>query len=111
MNLTIATSIIKDSDTLIQVLKSKNAELIEDAIHKLTMSILNCLYTGKSKENLVCPLARFIIYTSVLPTGKIEDPAGVNATLTELKWPLRASTFWEMVRRFEDETSQEDALL
>ena len=49
------------------------------------MSILNETYNGKSKENIACPLGRFIIYTCVLPSGKFEDPEGINTILTKLK--------------------------
>ena len=97
MNLMIAPSIIEDSNSLISALKSKNDGLIENAIHKLMMSTLNLPY--KSKERFICPISRFIIYASVLPSGQIHDPGGVNGILTELKWPFRASTFWEMVQQ------------
>jgi hypothetical protein len=93
MNLSIAPSIIDDSDCLKKVLKSNNSESIENAIHTLIMTILN--RSSKPGEKFICPLKRFIIYANVLPSGRIEDPKGINATLTELKWPMRATTFWE----------------
>ena len=95
MNLTFAPSTVEDSDSLLTALKSGNSDLIVNAIHKLMTSILNLSY--KSKERFTCPISRFIMYTSVLPSGQIEDPGAVNGTLTELKWPFRASTFWEIV--------------
>lgn len=93
MNLSIASSIIDASDCLKKALKSNNGDLIENTIHALIMAILN--RSSKHGEKFICPLKRFIIYASVLPSGKIEDPAGINATLTELKWPIRATAFWE----------------
>jgi hypothetical protein len=100
MNLMIAPTIITESNSLVEALKSKVEELIENAIHKLTMAILNC--PSKANERFICPLSRFILYASLSPSGRFDDPKGINATLTELKWPLRASTFWEIVLQSQD---------
>ena len=108
MNLAIPPGIIERSDELIKVLKSNNGESIENAIHALILAVANL--TLNPTENFVCPLSRFIIYVSVLPSGKIEDPKGINATLTELKWPIRATMFWEIFQRSKD-GNQEDTEL
>lgn len=100
MNLLISSTIIEHSDHLIKVLKSNNSESIENAIHTLIMTVLNLPSTPS--EKFICPLKRFITYASVLPSGKIEDPKGINGTLTNLKWPIRATTFWETVVQSEN---------
>lgn len=64
------------------------------------MTVLN--RSLKPGENFICPLNRFIIYVSVMPSGKIEDPQGINATLTNLKWPIRATTTWETFLQCKD---------
>ena len=95
MNLNIAPAIIKHSKSLMNALESNDNKLIDDTLHKLIMSILNIQYTPKG--NFTCPLYMFIVYSSVSPSGQILDPGGVNGILSELKWPLHASTFWEIV--------------
>lgn len=99
MDLNIAISIIELSNSLVNALKSDDSQLIDDALHKLTMSILN--FQHQPKGNFICPVYRFIIYSSISPSGQILDPGGVNGILTDLKWPFRASTFWEIVCQLE----------
>ena len=105
MNLNIAPSIIEHSSTLLNALESDDGQLplaatrIDDALHKLTMLMLN--FQHKQKGNFICPIYRFIIYSSISSSGQILNPAGVNGILTELKWPFRASTFWEIVCQLE----------
>jgi hypothetical protein len=73
-----------------------DSESVENAIHQLIMVILNRV---NASNGYVCPIARFIIYTNVLPSGQIRNPGDINGTLTELKWPFHASTFWEAVQQ------------
>jgi hypothetical protein len=68
-----------------------------NAIHKLVMSILSRVHPPN--DLFTCPVACFIIYVNVLPLGKIHDPGAINSMLMELKWPSRASTFWEIVQQ------------
>jgi hypothetical protein len=109
MELPIAPIIIEYSDDLIKVLKSNNSEAIEHAIHRLIMGILDL--PSKPGEKFICPLKRFVIYASVMPSGKIEDPKGINATLTELKWPMRATTFGETILQSKDGIHNNDTEL
>jgi hypothetical protein len=65
--------------------------------HQLIMAILSEI-RGLDSGNK-CPGYFFIVFTNVLPSGKIRDVEDIRGTLSEIKWPLRASTFWEMVQR------------
>lgn len=95
----LAPPILDASRSLIQALESTNPHLEQAslAIHQLVIGILLRVHTPG--DLYTCPVARFIIYMNVLPSGKIRHPGEINGTLTELKWPFRASTFWEVLRR------------
>jgi hypothetical protein len=67
------------------------------AVHDLVMVILSQLL-GIDAGNK-CPGYYFIIFANVLPSGKIRDVEDILETLTEIKWPLRSSTFWEIVQQ------------
>lgn len=94
----LAPPILDASHSLIQALESTRPHLERaSAIHRLVMEIL--LRVRPPGDLYTCPVARFIIYMNVLPSGKIRHPGEINGTLTELKWPFRAATFWEVLRR------------
>jgi hypothetical protein len=94
----LAPPILDASHSLIQALRSTRPPLERaSAIHRLVMGIL--LRVRPPGDPYTCPVARFIIYMNVLPSGKICHPGEINGTLTELKWPFRAATFWEVLQR------------
>jgi hypothetical protein len=95
-SLDFAPPIVDLSLCLITKLETRDSASIEEAIHQLVMMILDRVNVT---DGYVCPVSRFIIYANVLPSGQIRDPGRINGTLTELKWPSRASTFWEAVRQ------------
>ena len=76
------------------------------AIHQLVIAIL--LRVHPPGDLYACPVARFIIYMNVLPSGQIRHPGDINGTLTELKWPFRASTFWEVLQKVDAGMNGED---
>ena len=103
----LAPSILDASYSLIQALESTRLHLDRaSAIHRLVMEIL--LRVRPPGDLYTCPVARFIIYMNVLPSGKIRHPGEINGTLTELKWPFRASTFWEVLQRVNTGIDSED---
>jgi hypothetical protein len=92
----LAPPIVECSLSLIRKLETKEPASIEKAIHQLIMLILDRVHMS---DGYVCPINIFIIFANVLPSGQIRDPGSVNGTLSELKWPSRASTFWEFVEQ------------
>jgi hypothetical protein len=93
----LAPSIVDHGRLLIQDLETRGS--VEEATHRLIMVILDTINVG---DDFFCPLSRFIVYVNVLPSGQIRDPGNINGTLTELKWPSRASAFWETVLQFKE---------
>lgn len=96
----LAPPILDAGRSLIQALVSDELTRA-GAIHRLVMAIL--LRVRPCGDSYTCPVARFIIYMNVLPSGKIRHPGEINGTLTELKWPFRASTFWEVLQQVHPE--------
>ena len=95
---------VAEGNALIAQLENETySGAIEKSIHQLIMVILNRI--RQPEDQFDCPVAYFIMYMSVLPSGKIHHPGEVNGTLTELKWPFRASTFWEVVEKSKIESN------
>lgn len=110
MNLNIVPSIVELSNSLINALKTDDSQLIDKALHDLTMSTLNFQQLETANSNFISPVYRFIIYSSISLSGQILDPGRINGILTDLKWPFRASTFWEFVCRLEQSDIEDPVL-
>jgi hypothetical protein len=93
----------KTSELLLKLSDGDNACT---AIHQLVMAILSDVRGLDSGTK--CPGYYFIVFANVLPSGKIRDVEDIRGTLSEIKWPLRASTFWEMIQRFKELAPGED---
>jgi len=53
-------------------------------------------------KNSHCPGHYFIIFQNVKISGQIGSIEDIGKTLSELKWPLRATMFWEILNQLED---------
>jgi hypothetical protein len=76
----------------------KGQKLLPLAIHRLIISILQepRLQGGSALPSIV---SLFIIFRNTMPSGMIKHPEDVSATLSELKWPFRGSSFWDIVQK------------
>jgi hypothetical protein len=68
-----------------------------NAIHRLIVAILSQLRDIPAEYQ--CPGSNFIMFDNVRLSGQIKDVEEIKATLSEVKWPFRASTFWETFER------------
>jgi hypothetical protein len=95
LHLTLSAPLPEKADQLISRLSEG-----EDAcmgVHELIVAILNqYLPVGAGQD---WPGYYFIVFDNVLLSGKIRDVDDIRGTLSELKWPLRAATFYEIVQR------------
>lgn len=71
------------------------------AIHHLLMGTLHQLRSNPF-ETSSSPFTLFLIFKNTKPTGTIKEPDEISTTITELKWPLRATGFHEIVVRLKD---------
>jgi hypothetical protein len=93
---TLSTGASNAATVLLNALKGN--ESLPLAIHRQISSILQEPRTqGSSGRPAV--VALFIIFRNTMPSGMIKHPEDINGTLSELKWPLRASSFSEMVQK------------
>lgn len=93
--LNLSPMLLEKSRHLIEALLSQTQ--VDKAIHDLIFATLMELRSGGVDYD--CPASRFIIYHNVLLSGQIRDVENVRGTLSELKWPFRASAFWEFLQR------------
>jgi hypothetical protein len=88
---------------LIQALKSsdnsKSAEaLVNTAIHRLLMATLHQARFG----TLRCPFTLFLVFINTKLSGVTRNPDDISGSVSELKWPLRAAGFHEIVVKLKE---------
>jgi hypothetical protein len=69
----------------------------QNAIHQLIIAILS--QNREIPPRYQCPGYYFIIFDNVRLSGQIKDVQDIETTLSEIKWPLRASAFWEIFQQ------------
>lgn len=69
----------------------------QNTIHHLIIAILS--QTREIPPRYQCPGHYFIIFDNVRLSGQIKDVQDIETTLSEIKWPLRASAFWEILQQ------------
>ena len=88
-------------------LASKDKSRIIRGVHKMTMSILKepqMLPTGNSAS----PITLYLAYQNTMPSGGIKHPEDINGTLTDFKWPVRATVFRDIVDAVEQQYSVDE---
>lgn len=68
------------------------------AVHALVTAILSQVLGGVTSGH-DAPGYQFIALTNVQHCGKIKDLDSIRATLSELRWTFRATTFFEITKR------------
>lgn len=101
----LAPELSSCSDDLLQAVRGQGNT--EDAIHRLILALLSQVQ-GLSSAQCSSPTYYFIIFLNVTLSGTIKDPEYIHASTSELKWPLRATAFREMVRKLEGAESDID---
>jgi hypothetical protein len=96
-NVGISAPVSEASQRLLDCLRipGTTATALQDAIHDLLMSLLQ-EPRKVSFNNSMSLCALFIIFRNVTESGQIRNPEDIRGTLTELKWPFRASAFREI---------------
>lgn len=113
-NFRISPLVSEASHRLLESLRSPDSgTTLADAIHHLLMSLLQEPRTIPFNTSMsLCAL--FIVFRNVTESGQIKNPEDIRGTLTELKWPFRASAFREITVQLialGDSDSTEDAVV
>lgn len=95
----LASPISDSAQQLLSLLSAGNpgVEECQNTIHQLIISILSQI--REIPPRYQCPGHYFIIFDNVRLSGQIKDVQDIETTLSEIKWPLRASAFWEILQR------------
>lgn len=102
--ITLSTGISNAAAVLLNALQGN--ESLPLAIHRQIMSILQEPRTqgGSALPSIV---TLFIVFRNTMPSGMIKHPEDISGTLSELKWPLRGSCFWDMVQKLKGVSDSE----
>lgn len=93
---------------LIQALKNTDGDTTAvTAVHNLLMVTL-CRIRSNPFETSPCPFVLFLIFKNTTLSGMIRQPEDISGIISELKWPLRATGFHEIVIRLKDIKAREN---
>jgi hypothetical protein len=88
---------------LLETLRTKDEGgfSISIAIHRLLLVTLRQLRSNPF-ETTPCTFALFLIFKNTAASGAIKPPEEISSTISELKWPLRAAGFHEIVLKLKE---------
>jgi hypothetical protein len=92
--LPLTQAISTRAEELLTLLSSQDDA--SNAIHNLVMAVLSDSPSVQAEYKW--PGYYFMAFANVQPSGRIKDVHDIRGILSELKWPLRASAFWEIIQ-------------
>lgn len=104
--LDLSSNVSEKAAELIAALRER--EDIKNAVHQLVMAILSDDLVLESHSR--SPGYFFIIFQNFTLSGQIGTLENIDATLSELKWPMRASTFWQILIEIKEATAMDQQL-
>jgi hypothetical protein len=108
--ITLSTSISNSTVVLLNALRGNAANEslpLQVAIHRQIMSILQEPRAQGTGSSLPSIATLFIIFRNTMPSGMIKHPEYISGTLSELKWTLRATSFWDIVLKLKEITDSD----